>query len=86
MEARIVRQYMRRRKYDLCIDGGNQVITIEGGHEWPVVEPGTTIVMRVLLDCEQVLEKYECPRCGTLNKQPLQRGLSIDWSVESFEI
>lgn len=86
LEARIQRRYMNGRKYDLCIDGGDQVVTIGGEHEWPVVQPGTTIVMRALLNCEQVLEKYECPRCGTLNKQPLHRGPSIDWSVEFFEI
>jgi hypothetical protein len=46
IEARIQRRYMEQEQYDLCIDGEKQVTRLTND-EWPSIEAGTTIVLRV---------------------------------------
>ncbi|KAG1788894.1 hypothetical protein EV424DRAFT_1066676 [Suillus variegatus] len=68
VEARIQRQYMEQGQYDLCIDDDKQVTRLTS-HEWPRIEAGTTIVMRIVFEEEidpQV--EYQCYMCGAVNR------------------
>ncbi|KAG2060080.1 hypothetical protein BDR06DRAFT_621095 [Suillus hirtellus] len=68
IEARIQRRYMEQGQYDLCIDDDKQVIQLTS-HEWPSIEAGTTIVMRVILEQETLPEvEYRCHFCRTVNR------------------
>jgi len=61
---------MEERKYDLCIDRGNQVIQVADQYNgWSEVHPGTKIVMRILLLQEQEgqVKQFRCPRCKAWN-------------------
>ncbi|KAG2358125.1 hypothetical protein BDR07DRAFT_1379612 [Suillus spraguei] len=86
IEARLQRRYMEQGQYDLCIDDDKQVTRLTN-HEWPGIEAGTTIVMRVVFE-EAKADfgvKRKCHFCGAVNhidnKYSLQRhaGSSIDW-------
>ncbi|KAG2356583.1 hypothetical protein BDR07DRAFT_1380683, partial [Suillus spraguei] len=52
IEARLQRRYMEQGQYDLCIDDDKQVTRLTN-HEWPGIEAGTTIVMRVVFEEEK---------------------------------
>ncbi|KAG2121746.1 hypothetical protein DEU56DRAFT_93042 [Suillus clintonianus] len=92
IEARIQRRYMEEGQYDLCIDEGTQVTQLRH-YGWPTIEPGTKIVMRVVIEQErkslQLEAKYQCHFCETWNhfgvevvSKPFQRGnCSIDCRV-----
>jgi hypothetical protein len=87
MEARIQRRYIEQDRYDLCIDQGNQIVPINGQPDWPKVEPGMQVVMRVILVQEKKnrTRRYQCPRCKTWNTSDdgggeLNRDLLIEWS------
>jgi len=49
--------------------GRDEVIPINGQQDWSEVQPGTIIVMRViLLQSESTdVRKYQCPRCRKWN-------------------
>ncbi|KAG1794471.1 hypothetical protein EV424DRAFT_1547973 [Suillus variegatus] len=67
-EARIQRRYMEQGQYDLCIDNDKQVTQLTS-HEWPRIEAGTTIVMRVILEQEtRPKVEYQCHFCGAVNR------------------
>ncbi|KAG1734492.1 hypothetical protein EDB19DRAFT_1911084 [Suillus lakei] len=93
IEARIQRRYMKEGQYDLCIDEGTQVTQLTD-HGWPIIEPGTKIVMRVVIVQQrksvELEAKYQCHFCKTWNhlcvevvNKPFQRGTgcSIDCRV-----
>ena len=40
---------MQEGMYDLAIDGRDKVIVINGQQDWLEVQPGTTVVLRVVL-------------------------------------
>ncbi|KIK35698.1 hypothetical protein CY34DRAFT_561750 [Suillus luteus UH-Slu-Lm8-n1] len=87
IQAQIQRQYMEQGQYDLCIDDDKQVIPLTS-HEWPSIEAGTKIVMRVVFEQETSFRvDYRCHFCGAVNDvgvesivDSLQRqaGCSID--------
>jgi len=69
--------------YDLAIDRRDAVIAINGQQDWSEVQPGTIIIMRViLLQSESTdVRKYQCPRCRKWNYGS-ERSSSIDWWVQ----
>lgn len=88
--ASVQRRYIESGNFDFCIDDGKRVAQMtSGSNEWPNVEPGTKVVMRVVF--EQVTEfsaTYTCHLCGATNKlvsfgeakEWLTDG-SVDWFV-----
>ncbi|OJA09616.1 hypothetical protein AZE42_01420 [Rhizopogon vesiculosus] len=69
-ETRIQRQYMEQGLYNLCIDMGTQVTTLESQHgRWPRIEAGMKIVMRVIFEVEipSSSAPYRCHSCGASN-------------------
>jgi hypothetical protein len=85
IEAQLQRRYMEQGQYDLCIDDDRQVtrLTSQG---WPIIEAGTTIVMRVVFEQKAYYGvDYKCHFCGAANrsgaKYSLQRQVncSINW-------
>ncbi|KAG2108619.1 uncharacterized protein F5147DRAFT_836894 [Suillus discolor] len=67
-QAQIQRRYMEQGQYDFCIDNDKQVIQLTS-HEWPRIEAGMTIVMRVILEQETRPEvEYQCHFCGAVNR------------------
>ncbi len=74
---------MEEGMYDLAIDGRDKVIAIKGQQDWPEVQPGTTITMRVILLQSQItnVRRYQCPRCRKWNYASENSSL-IDWSVQ----
>lgn len=88
IQAQIQRQYMEYGQYDLCIDDDKQVTRLTS-HEWPSIEAGTKIVMRVVFEeRESFRVDYNCHFCGAVNDvgvgsimDSLQRqaGCSINW-------
>jgi len=74
---------MEEEMYDLAIDGRDAVIAINGQQDWSEVQPGTIIVMRViLLQNESAdIRKYRCPRCRKWNYGS-ESSLLIDWWVQ----
>ncbi|KAG1771966.1 hypothetical protein EV702DRAFT_1134801 [Suillus placidus] len=67
IEARLQRWYMEQGQYDLCIDDDKQVTRLTS-HEWQSIEPGTTIVMRVIFEQEiSSRVDYRCHFCGAVN-------------------
>jgi len=83
LEARVQRRYMEEGMYDLAIDGRDKVIAIKGQQDWPEVQPGTTITMRVILLQSQItnVRRYQCPRCRKWYYASENSSL-IDWSVQ----
>jgi len=83
LEARVQRRYMEEGMYDLAIDGRDNVMAINGQQGWSEVQPGTTIVMRVILfqRVSTDVRKYQCPRCREWNYGS-ENSSSIDWSVQ----
>ena len=88
LEARIQRRYMERGRYDLCIDQGTQIVPIDGERDWLNIEPGTQVVMRVILVQEKKnrTRSYQCPRCKTWHDLEGNNGdqslyTVIDWSA-----
>ncbi|KAG1770615.1 hypothetical protein EV702DRAFT_1249073 [Suillus placidus] len=67
IEAQLQRQYMEQGQYDLCIDDDKQVTRLTS-HEWPSIEAGTKIVMRVVIE-QQTSSRvdYRCHFCGAVN-------------------
>ncbi|KAG2140665.1 hypothetical protein DEU56DRAFT_288641 [Suillus clintonianus] len=70
MEAQIQRRYMENGQYDLCIDDSKQVTRLTS-HEWPRIEEGTKIVMRVIIEQKTWGSPsevdYQCQFCGAVN-------------------
>ncbi|KAG2035121.1 kinase-like domain-containing protein [Suillus americanus] len=89
IEAQIQRRYMEQGQYDLCIDDDKQVTRLTS-HEWPSIEAGTNIVMRVIIEQQAPSYSevyYRCPFCGDVNSLDVgpvmyslerQAGCSID--------
>ncbi|KAG1774656.1 hypothetical protein EV702DRAFT_1123693 [Suillus placidus] len=67
IEAQLQRRYMEQGQYDLCIDDNKQVTRLTS-HEWPSIEAGTKIVMRVVIE-QQTPSRvdYRCHLCGAVN-------------------
>ncbi|THU76636.1 hypothetical protein K435DRAFT_813212 [Dendrothele bispora CBS 962.96] len=61
-------EFLDKKQYNLCIDEGRQVVFLESTEEKELlVEPGTKIVMNVILTQEKQRTGYECPSpCKTL--------------------
>ncbi|KAG2752848.1 hypothetical protein P692DRAFT_201852623 [Suillus brevipes Sb2] len=75
IEAQLQRRYMEQGQYDLCIDDDRQVtrLTSQG---WPIIEAGTTIVMRVVVEQKTYYgADYKCHFCGTANRSDAKRSL-----------
>ncbi|KAG0695277.1 hypothetical protein DFH29DRAFT_956210 [Suillus ampliporus] len=62
IEAQVQKGYMKEGRYDLCIDEGTEAtqLTI---HEWPKIEAGTKIVMRVVIE-QPMPSMHQCHICG----------------------
>ncbi|KAG2098731.1 uncharacterized protein F5147DRAFT_839581 [Suillus discolor] len=70
IEAQIQRRYIEEGKYDLCIDEGKQVTPL-ASHKWSSIEPGTKIVMRVIIQQGMLSLSevdYRCHFCGAVNR------------------
>ncbi|KAG2076147.1 hypothetical protein BDR04DRAFT_1149201 [Suillus decipiens] len=70
IQAKIQRQYIEQGQYDLCIDKGTEVTPLTS-HEWPSIEPGTKIVMRVTIQQETGSASdinYQCHFCSAVNR------------------
>lgn len=70
IEAKIQRRYIEDGEYDLCIDEGTQVTPLTSDR-WSSIEPGTKIVMRVII--QQVMSSlsevdYQCHFCRAVNR------------------
>jgi len=66
-KACIQRRYLEQGQYDLCIDQGTQVLELTSETDkWSMVEAGTKVVMRVIIDKELhwAHEAIECDACG----------------------
>ena len=79
LEAWLQRRYMQEEMYDLAIDG-RDAVSANGQQDWSEVQPGTIIVMSVILLQEDSTDvrKYQCPRCGRCNYGSESSSL-IDW-------
>jgi hypothetical protein len=89
IEAQLQRRYTENEQYDLAIDEGTQVTQLTS-NEWPRLEVGTKVVMRIII--RQQTTSYSevshgCP-CGAVNTPRVepniyslerQAGSSIDW-------
>jgi hypothetical protein len=78
---------MEQGQYDLCIDDDKQVTQLTS-HEWPSIEAGTTIVMRVVFEQTSFRVEHHCHFCGAVNSNGVgsimdsfqcQAGCSINW-------
>ncbi|KAG2340778.1 hypothetical protein BDR05DRAFT_966317, partial [Suillus weaverae] len=82
--ARIQRRYMEQGQYDLCIDDDKQVTQLTS-HEWPSIEAGTKIVMRVIIEQQTSSYSevyYRCPFCGDLNAVDVRLVMySLEWQA-----
>ncbi|KAG1817849.1 hypothetical protein EV424DRAFT_1407320 [Suillus variegatus] len=70
IEAQIQRRYIEEGKYDLCIDEGKQVTPLTSDN-WSSIEPGTKIVMRIIIqqETQSLIEvDYRCHFCGAVNR------------------
>ncbi|KAG1811849.1 uncharacterized protein BJ212DRAFT_496945 [Suillus subaureus] len=89
VEARIQRWYMEQGQYDLCMDDDKQVTQLTS-YQWPSIEAGTKIIMRVVIEQQTPSYSevsYRCPFCGDVNRLDIgpviyslerQAGCSID--------
>jgi len=74
-KACIQRRYLEEGQYDLCIDQGTQVIELTSETDkWSMIEAGTKVVMRVIIDKDVVLlhAAIKCDACGC-SKYSVQR-------------
>ncbi|KAG1773400.1 hypothetical protein EDD22DRAFT_201127 [Suillus occidentalis] len=83
IEAQLQRRYMEQGQYDLCIDDDRQVtrLTSQG---WPIIEAGTTIVMRVVFEQKAYYGvDYKCHFCGAANRSGAKYSLQrqVDCSI-----
>jgi predicted restriction endonuclease len=76
---------MEQGQYDLCIDDDKKVTRLTSD-EWPSIEAGTTIVLRVVFEQESYSTvEYRCRFCGDVNhimakySHQRQASCSIDW-------
>ncbi|KAG2367621.1 hypothetical protein BDR07DRAFT_254476 [Suillus spraguei] len=70
IEAKIQTRYIEEGQYDLCIDKGTEVTRLTS-HNCSSIEPGTTIVMRVMIQQKTISASdvnYLCHFCGALNR------------------
>ena len=76
-----MRKYMDIGGYDLGIDDGRQVLQITNDAEWSRVQPGTTVVMSIILSKPRFRQKeYFCPFCLVWNEVDEISGRSaLDW-------
>jgi len=66
-KACIQRRYLEQGQYDLCIDQGMQVIELTSEtDEWSMIEAGTKVVMRVIIDKDMypTSAAIKCDACG----------------------
>jgi len=68
-KACIQRRYLEQGQYDLCIDQGTQVIELTSENEWSMIEAGTKVVMRVIIDKNVfwASEAITCDACECSN-------------------
>ena len=80
-QGRLLRRYMDIGAYDLAIDDGRQGLQITNDVEWSRVQPGTTIVMSIILSKPRLRQrKYQCPSCKIWNEVDEIVGRSaLDW-------
>ncbi|THU90333.1 hypothetical protein K435DRAFT_864362 [Dendrothele bispora CBS 962.96] len=80
-------EFLDKNQYNLCIDEGNQVVLIKSTEEGKLlVEPGTKIIMNVILTQEKQGTGYECPVCGIWNSSRDQTAKSAkNWWVEYWQ-
>jgi len=66
-KACIQRRYFEQGQYDLCIDQGTQVTELTSEtDEWSMIEAGTKVVMRVIIDkdVDSAFTAIYCDACG----------------------
>ncbi|KAG1742477.1 hypothetical protein EDB19DRAFT_616516 [Suillus lakei] len=83
IEAQIQRWYIETGQYDLCIDEGTQVTPLTSCG-WSSIEPGTKIVMRVIIEQQEPSSSevdYQCHFCGAVNHLGAQAACSINCRV-----
>ena len=80
-QGAILRRYMDIGRYDLGIDDGKQVLQITNDAEWSRVQPGTTVVMSIILSKPRIRQReYLCPFCNVWNEVDEISGRSaLDW-------
>ena len=81
VQGRLLCRYMDIEGYDLGIDDGRQLLQITNDAEWSRVQPGTTIVMSIILSKPRVRQReYLCPFCKVWNEVDEISGRSaLDW-------
>ncbi|KIJ67384.1 hypothetical protein HYDPIDRAFT_108127 [Hydnomerulius pinastri MD-312] len=81
-EAHVQRQYIEQQQYDFCIDKGQTVTPLlEGGKAWASIEPGMTIVVRVVFESHHQYsfrELHWCPFCEVENSMDPGSSTSIE--------
>ena len=79
----VQRRYIELGNFDFCIDDGKRVAQVtSGSNEWPNIEAGTKVVMRVVF--EQMTEfsaTYTCHLCEASNYLG-SFGRSRDWLTD----
>ena len=81
--ASVQRRYIESGKFDFCIDEGKRVTQVtSGSNEWPNIEAGTKVVMRVVFEQKAAFSPtYTCHLCGASNHLG-SFGRSRDWLTD----
>ena len=85
-KACIQRRYLEEGQYDLCIDQGTQVIELTSEtDEWSMIEAGTKVVMRVIIDKNLYSPSaaIKCDACGCSKNSVQSAGIkeSHHWMI-----
>ena len=82
IQARVQRQYLETGQYSLSIDQNTEVTQLTSD-DWPSIEPGTKIVMSIVVKQQRErTESYQCYLCKTWNSVSSAnqgRTYLIDW-------
>ena len=79
--AQIQRRYLEAGQYNLSIDRSTEVTQLTNDY-WPTIDPGTKIVMSVVVkQLQERTEAYQCYVCETWNLSSANktRTFLIDW-------
>ena len=81
--ASVQRRYIESGKFDFCIDDGKRVARVTSdSSEWPKIQEGTKVVMRVVFEQMTAFSAtYTCHLCGASNHLG-SFGNSVDWLTD----
>ncbi|KAF9527576.1 hypothetical protein CPB83DRAFT_856037 [Crepidotus variabilis] len=80
MEARIQRSFVNEGLYELSVDQGTQIVSVNDQSGWASqIQPGTKVVMSAVVPAWAWSKRqYECPRCKTWNTPNINHRSSTD--------